>query len=126
MAVEVKTIKIRRGLESELDISKLLPGEFGFTTDTKRLFIGSNSGGKELVFKGEESGTVSDEQIKEAVDNYLDSNTEIAKTEDLEKKADKDYVVSVFEELKELIKNGDTDGAIAVLDQAILDLSTLA
>ena len=40
--------------------------------------------------------------------------------------ADKDYVISVFEELKELIKNENTEGAIAVLDQAILDLSKLA
>lgn len=41
-------------------------------------------------------------------------------------KADKSYVVSVFEELKKLILEGDNDGAVAVLDKAILDLSTLA
>ena len=43
-----------------------------------------------------------------------------------EEKADKSYVVSVFEQLKQLIQNGDIESAIAVLDEAILDLSTLA
>lgn len=38
----------------------------------------------------------------------------------------KAYVVSVFEELKELIQAGNSTAAIAVLDKAILDLSTLA
>ena len=42
------------------------------------------------------------------------------------KKADRSYVVSVFEELKKLILEGDIEGAVAVLDKAILDLSTLA
>ena len=41
-------------------------------------------------------------------------------------KADKAYVISVFEELKTLITNMDTAGALAVLDNAILDLSILA
>lgn len=36
-----------------------------------------------------------------------------------------DYVISVFEEIKELIKNGNTQQAIAVLDNAILDLAIL-
>lgn len=40
--------------------------------------------------------------------------------------AEKSYVAAVFEELKALIKAGDTDGAIAVLDSAILDLAVLA
>lgn len=40
--------------------------------------------------------------------------------------AEKSYIVSVFEELKALIKAGNTDGAIAVLDEAILDLAVLA
>ena len=43
-----------------------------------------------------------------------------------EEKADKSYVVSVFEQLKQLILNGDIESAVAVLDEAILDLSTLA
>lgn len=43
-----------------------------------------------------------------------------------EQKADKAYVVAIFEELKTLIQNGQTDSAIAVLDKAILDLSVLA
>ena len=37
-----------------------------------------------------------------------------------------DLVISVFEELKSLILNGKTDEAIAILDHAILDLSTLS
>ena len=41
-------------------------------------------------------------------------------------KADASYIVSVFEELKELIKANNPTGAVAVLDQAILDLSVLA
>ena len=36
------------------------------------------------------------------------------------------YIVSVFEELKELIESSNPDGAIAVLDKAILDVSVLA
>ena len=43
-----------------------------------------------------------------------------------EDKADKVYMVSLFEELKTLILNGDTSGAVALLDQAILDQSVLA
>lgn len=43
-----------------------------------------------------------------------------------EDKADKSYVVSVFEQLKQLIQNGEIDSAVALLDSAILDLSTLA
>lgn len=41
-------------------------------------------------------------------------------------KADKVYMVSLFEELKALILAGDVTGAIAVLDQAILDQAVLA
>lgn len=37
-----------------------------------------------------------------------------------------DYVIAVFEEIKALIKNGDPQGAIAVLDNAILDLAILS
>lgn len=36
------------------------------------------------------------------------------------------YVASVFEELKELIQNGDIESAVAILDEAILDVSVLA
>ena len=43
-----------------------------------------------------------------------------------EQKADKSYIISVFNELKALIQNGENDSAVAVLDEAILDLSTLA
>lgn len=35
------------------------------------------------------------------------------------------YIISVFEEIKALIKNGDYDEVVAVLDKAILDSATL-
>ena len=35
------------------------------------------------------------------------------------------YVISVFEEIKALINNGNFNGAIAILDEAILDLAIL-
>lgn len=41
-------------------------------------------------------------------------------------KADKAYIIGVFEELKALIESGNTAGAIAVLDAAILDMAILA
>ena len=43
-----------------------------------------------------------------------------------EQKVDKTYIVSVFGELKQVLQGGDIDSAIAILDEAILDLSTLA
>ena len=43
-----------------------------------------------------------------------------------EEKADKEYVVSIFEEIKRLLQNGEIDSTVALLDKAILDLSTLA
>ena len=43
-----------------------------------------------------------------------------------EEKADKEFVVSIFEQLKVLIEAGKTDEVIAVLDEAILDLAVLA
>ena len=43
-----------------------------------------------------------------------------------EEKADKEFVVSIFEQLKALIEAGKTDEVIAVLDEAILDLAVLA
>ena len=43
-----------------------------------------------------------------------------------EEKADKEFVVSIFEQLKVLIEAGKTDEVIAVLDEAFLDLAVLA
>jgi hypothetical protein len=43
-----------------------------------------------------------------------------------EEKADKEFVVSIFEQLKALIETGKIDEVIAVLDEAILDLAVLA
>lgn len=37
-------ITVRRGTESNLKNCKLESGEFGFTTDTHQLFIGSDNG----------------------------------------------------------------------------------
>lgn len=47
MALEFKRIVLRKGVETELP-TDLLPGELAFTTDTKRLFIGTNTGNKEI------------------------------------------------------------------------------
>ena len=71
-------------------------------------------------------GDVSD--LKTQVDSLSEENTELKS--DLgkvsEDKADKSYVVSIFEQLKELIQAGEITQAVALLDSAILDLSTLA
>lgn len=56
--------------------------------------------------------------------NVIDEKADITKL--LGQKADKSYVVSIFEQLKQLIQNGEMDSAVAILDEAILDLSTLA
>lgn len=57
-------------------------------------------------------------------------NIAAASQEDLERlddsKADKAYMTVLFEQLKALILAGDTSGALAVLDQAILDQAILA
>lgn len=45
---------------------------------------------------------------------------------DLASKADKAYMVALFEELKALILSGDTESAVALLDHAILDNAVLA
>lgn len=74
MAIIQGIITVRLGKESELNTSKLLSGEFGFTTDTKKLFIGTASGAKELAFRGDISGNITDEQIQEAVNKYLEEN----------------------------------------------------
>lgn len=59
-------------------------------------------------------------------------NTEQTLTEEQKEQARKNigaastsYIISVFEEIKALIKNGDYDEVVAVLDKAILDFATL-
>lgn len=59
-------------------------------------------------------------------------NTEQTLTEEQKEQARKNigaastsYIISVFEEIKALIKNGDYDKVVAVLDKAILDFATL-
>lgn len=55
------------------------------------------------------------------IDEKLDKVDELSK-----EKVDKVYIISVFRELKQVLQGGDIDSAIAILDEAILDLSTLA
>ncbi|MBM7868887.1 hypothetical protein JOC70_000356 [Clostridium pascui] len=47
-------IRIRRGIESKLPL--LDEGEFGFTTDTKKLYIGTSSGNQLLINTSDVSG----------------------------------------------------------------------
>ena len=62
---------------------------------------------------------------KEEVDNLLIEKAN-AINQLSEEKADKEFVVSIFEQLKALIEAGKTDEVIAVLDEAIFDLAVLA
>lgn len=86
----------------------------------------------ELKKKANSGTTLSDYGITDAVpDSHLtdskaheDIRKETAKLK--EEKVDKTYIVSVFGELKQVLQVGDIDSAIAILDEAILDLSTLA
>lgn len=68
--------------------------------------------------------TVTAENIAKALGYTPASDTAVATLDEV--KADKAYMVSLFEQLKELILAGDVTGAIAVLDQAILDQAILA
>lgn len=72
MAIIQGIIQVRIGKEIELDKSKLLPGEFGFTTDTRRLFMGSSSGAVELMIK--EEFDIPDENIRKEIEEYLSKN----------------------------------------------------
>lgn len=73
------------------------------------------------------SNVVVDEALSEKSTNPVQNKVVTKEMNRLsEEKADKSYVVSVFEQLKQLILNGDIESAVAVLDEAILDLSTLA
>lgn len=47
MATEYKRIVLRKGVFSSLP-TDLLPGELAFTTDTKQLFVGTDTGNKEI------------------------------------------------------------------------------
>lgn len=81
--------------------------EIGYEKETGRYKIGDGINlWKNLPYAGEE------------IDNKI-----LAMEEE---KADKEFVVSIFEQLKALIEAGKTDEVIAVLDEAILDLAVLA
>lgn len=43
------TIKIKRGLSTNINSITLAEGELAFTTDTNELYIGTNSGNKKLT-----------------------------------------------------------------------------
>lgn len=66
----------------------------------------------DIGYDNTNSGLESD-SVQNAI-NELDNN-----------KAEKSFVITVFEQLKTLIEAGQTGDAVAVLDQAILDLSVL-
>ena len=66
-------ITIRRGLESQLPVLTL--GELGFTTDTKKLYIGTSSGNALLVA----AQTVGD-MLKSIYDTNNDGIVDAAKT----------------------------------------------
>lgn len=81
--------------------------EIGYEKETGRYKIGDGINlWKNLPYAGEE------------IDNKI-----LAMEEE---KADKEFVVSIFEQLKALIEAGKTDEVIAVLDEAIFDLAVLA
>lgn len=61
----------------------------------------------------------------ETIDAFAKNAQEAMDRLDAEK-ANKAYMVTFFEELKALIQSNDTEGVIALLDQAILDNSILA
>lgn len=92
-------IQKRRGKLSEFDPHKLLPGESAVTIDGTRKFY--------VAFAA-------------------DDVREVVLKEELDKMVDREYITGIFEELKELIKSGQAESVIAVLDEAILDLSILA
>ena len=56
----------------------------------------------------------------------IDNEDYIQLKEDISSKAEKNYVIAIFEQIKALIETGQAGDAVAVLDQAILDLTTLA
>ena len=83
-----------------------------------------------LMIGNEGTGELRQITWQDAIKNTSVDLSDYATKEEInelsEEKADKDYVVSVFEQLKQLIQNGEIDSAVALLDSAILDLSTLA
>ena len=51
------TIRIKRGLKSDIEKLTLLPGELGVTLDTQELYVGDKDGNKQLI-KGAAAGVV--------------------------------------------------------------------
>ena len=111
MSQEVKQIRIQQKVDTkerwEQNNPRLLNKEIGYEKETGRYKIGDGINlWKNLPYAGEE------------IDNKI-----LAMEEE---KADKEFVVSIFEQLKALIEAGKTDEVIAVLDEAIFDLAVLA
>ena len=85
-----------------------------------------DGGGGAVLYTPQE---LTDEQKAQARANIGAANAsdiDTAVSQISKEKADKEFVVSIFEQLKALIEAGKTDEAIAVLDEAILDLAVLA
>ena len=148
-------IQMRRGDVADLNRDKLRPGEWAICTDGtivicyasgKTVDVVTKNNIDKHVLKIENSGSdtykiyYSDNSTEELtiksgveVDNTLTVSGKAADAKATgdaisqlsEDKADKSYVVSIFEQLKELIQAGETTQAVALLDSAILDLSTL-
>ena len=73
-----------------------------------------------------EAGAGIDDATPSTTTTYSSSKIDELLNEQKEAKADKAYMVELFNELKALILAGNTETAIAVLDQAILDNAVLA
>lgn len=89
--------------------------------------------------KSQGGGNVTPEQIQQVVEEYMAGNPAVDETarqgvaenaeaisQLSEEKADKAYMITLFEELKALIISGDIESAVALLDHAILDNAVLA
>jgi hypothetical protein len=80
------------------------------------------------AYKSQQAAEAASNRAEAAADSIVEGSTWIhAAIDALEKeKADKTYMVTLFEELKSLILAGNTESAVALLDQAILDNAVLA
>ena len=79
----------------------------------------------------EDNETVTDIEVSSVVNAVLYTTQSLSDEQKTQARenigaASSEYVVNVFEELKMLIQAGNTSEAIAVLDEAILDMAKLA
>ena len=68
-SIQYARIQMRRGLESQLDVSKMLPAEFAVTTDTEKVHVAFSPG------KTKQLMTVDDalEEVQEKADEILET-----------------------------------------------------